>query len=63
MYISASDRCDRSDQRAILPSLGSEMPYSVRYGNKVGVPNADIMLPPNPQSNHLSPVKGELESR
>lgn len=31
--------------------------------NKVCVPNADIMLPQNPQSNHLSPVKGELESR
>ena len=37
--------------------------HRVRECNKRGVPNADIMLHPIPQSNHLSPVKGEFEGR
>lgn len=54
----AEDRCKIDTFQIVQRCL-----HRVRKCNKRGVPNADIMLHPIPQSNHLSPVKGEFEGR
>jgi len=58
VYPIAEDQCKIDTFQIIQRCL-----HRVRECNKRGVPNADIMLRPIPQSNHLSPVKGEFEGR